>query len=442
MQDMRVDPAAPDRRLFGPERRTNFQRLPAAFAQIAPIALGPATVSLEASAAQFTRFAGPDPQERIYGFAPTDRGAPQALAAGRVLPYDGSRAPALRLDLSPRVGISGPRTFPVDLRLEAGARVDGWIVEGYPERDRTRGYALLGVRAALPLERRYGSALHRIEPALEVRALSRSLQSGGPPFGDVTDGGGASFAAKPDAAQQGLGADPTVAGVPAARRAYDEVDFAAPVTGAVQATASVSQSLWTRPGRTPGRILRFDLLQDALLWVGGGKARLGEGSAIAAVQLGPGGVQGTVRYDWALRYVSAFGASAGVRDARGDEVHASIGMLRGSSSERLRAGIDELFSAARLAAAPTPLSGSAGVGASGPLPRGLRLSYELIYTPGDIPATLANWVHATALTLETACRCAGLQIQARAPFHGAHLLRSPEFSVLIDLKSLGSFATF
>ena len=442
IQDMRVDGAAPDRRLFGPERRTTFQRLPAAFAQIAPIALGQATVSLEASVAQFTRFAGPDPQEQAFGFAPTDHGAPQAVATGTPLPYDGSRAPALRLDLSPRVGLAGPRSFPVDLRLEAGARVDGWIVEGFPERDRTRAYALLGARAAMPLERRYGSALHRIEPALEVRVLSRSLQSGGPPFGDLTDGGGQSFAAKPDAAQQGLGPDLGVAGVPAARRTYDEIDFAAPVTGAVEATASVSQSLWTRPGRTPGRILRFDVLQDALLWVGGGKARLGEGSAIAAAQLGPGGVQGVVRYDWALRYVSAFSASAGVRDGRGDEVHASIGMLRGSSSERLRAGIDELFSASRLAAVSTPLTGSAGAGASGPLPRGLRLSYELTYTPGDIPATLANWVHATALTLETTCRCAGLQILARAPFHGAHLLRSPEVSVLIDLKSLGSFATF
>jgi len=50
--------------------------------------------------------------------------------------------------------------------------LDGWIVEGYGDRNRARAYALLGARAAFPLERRFGGALHRIEPALELRALS------------------------------------------------------------------------------------------------------------------------------------------------------------------------------------------------------------------------------------------------------------------------------
>src|SRR5262249_4232155 len=155
---------------------------------------------------------------------------------------------------------SGGSQLPVDLRLEAGGRIDGWVMEGASGDDRARAYALLGGRAALPLERRYGSALHRIEPALEFRALSKHLQSGGPPIGDLTDGGGPSFAARPDAAQQGLGpalgATPSqnIDGVPAVRRPYDEIDFAAPVTGAVEATASISQSLWTKVGRTPVRL--------------------------------------------------------------------------------------------------------------------------------------------------------------------------------------------
>src|SRR5207237_251618 len=83
---------------------------------------------------------------------------------------------------------------------------------------------------------------------------------------------------------------------PAARRAYDEIDFAAPATGAVEATASLSQWLWTKSGRTAGRIFGFDLLQDALLWAGGAKARLSEGSAVASVRFGAGSLDGSIRY--------------------------------------------------------------------------------------------------------------------------------------------------
>ncbi|OLC75270.1 MAG: hypothetical protein AUH83_08315 [Deltaproteobacteria bacterium 13_1_40CM_4_68_19] len=438
MQDMRiVDGNAPDRRLFGADGGRTFQRLPALFAQLSPVPFGPATFALEASAVQFARFGEPTEMERETGFGPTDR----AVSPPRIY-TDASRAPALRLDLAPRLTLAAAPAFPTELRLEAGARVDGWIVEGYPDRDRTRAYALLGARAAMPLERRFGSTLHRIEPAFEVRALSKPLSSGGPPFGDLTDGGGPDFRPMPDAAQQGLTAGGTIAGVPAARRAYDEIDFAAPATGAVEATVSLSQSLWTKSGRTAARILGFDLLQDALLWAGGAKARLGEGSAVASARFGPGSVDGSIRYDWSEHEVSAFGASAGLRDGRGDEAHASVGMLRGSSSERLRAGIDELFSAARFAVAPTTLTGGARAGASSPLPLGLRLAYDAYYTPGDTPSTFANLVHVGVLTLDTPCRCAGLRLSASLPTHDLRALGGPQFSLLIDLKSLGSMAAF
>jgi len=438
MQDMRIaNVNTPDRRLFGVEGGKTFQRLPALFAQLSPVAFGPATFALEASAVQFERFGSPDPLERTTGFGPTDH------ASGATVTYtDAARAPALRLDLAPRFTVAAPTAFPADLRVEAGGRVDRWIVEGQPDRSRTRAYALLGARAGIPLERRFGSMLHRIEPAFEIRALSKSLSAGGPPFGDLTDGGGSVFQAMPDAAQQGLAASATVQGVPAERRAYDEIDFAAPATGAVEATASLSQSLWTKSGRTAGRILSFDLLQDALLWAGGAKARLGEGSAVASVHFGNGSVDGSVRYDWSQHQVSAFGASAGLRDRRGDEVHASVGMLRGASSERLRGGIDELFSAARFAVTPTALTGGARAGASGPLPLGLRLAYDANYTPGDTPSNFANLVHVAVLSLETACHCAGLRLAASLPTHDTRVLGGPQFSLVIDLKSLGSMAAF
>ena len=113
-----------------------------------------------------------------------------------------------------------------------------------------------------------------------------------------------------------------------------------------------------------------------------------------------------------------------------------------SSSERLRAGIDELFSAARFAITPTALSGTAGGGFSAPLPLHLKVAYDVGYTLGEVPDQTANWNHVATLTLETPCRCAGLLFSARLPFHDSHLLGAPEFHLAIDLKSLGSFATF
>jgi hypothetical protein len=206
--------------------------------------------------------------------------------------------------------------------------------------------------------------------------------------------------------------------------------------------ASLSQSIWTRPGRTAGRLFRFDLLQDALLWASGAKARLGEASAIAGLQLATFGASASLRYDWKLAQVSALGVNAGVRDARGDEVHASLGLLRASSSETIRAGIDELFSTARFAVGPTALTGSAQAGASGPLPLSLRLAYNAAYTLGDLPANFANWTHSVTLTYETPCHCAGLGLVLSFPFHDSRLLGAPTYSVRIDLKSLGSFTTF
>src|SRR5205085_10146740 len=91
LQDIQIASAAyPDRRLFGPERRTTPQRLPALFAQLAPVELGPLSFSGEASAVQFLRFAGPDPQEKDTGFSDTDRAAGAPLGIGNA-----ARAPTL-----------------------------------------------------------------------------------------------------------------------------------------------------------------------------------------------------------------------------------------------------------------------------------------------------------------------------------------------------------
>ena len=191
LQDVRIlDANEPDRRLFGSERRTTFQRLPSAFAQIAPSPFGPFSFSMEASAAEFAPFAGPDANERSTGFAPTDLGGPSAQPAND---GDLARAPGVRADFAPRIGWSLPRDVPFNLRLGAGARADGYVLYGYPDRDHARAYADAGILLGLPLERRFGATLHRIEPQFELRAITPSLLSGGPPVGDPADAGGAEY---------------------------------------------------------------------------------------------------------------------------------------------------------------------------------------------------------------------------------------------------------
>ena len=455
LQDVRVpDGVNPDRRLFGPERRHTFQRLPGVFVQVAPVDLGVLTASGEASAAWFAPFGGRDPLERDTGFGPTDRrSGPSTLPAGP----DWGRAPALRFDVAPRLAVALPADLPIELAVDAGARADAWLFQGVQGRDHQRAYLTAGARASVDLERRFGDRLHVITPGLHLRAISPAMQGGGPPLGDPSDAGGAVYFPYPDAAEQGLGPglerrDPSATrteGVPGARRPYDELDGAAPSGGAVEATLGLSQSLWTRTDGAPARTLRFDLLQDVLLWSGGGRARVGEASAAAAVQLGTVSISTQVRYDWPTRQVSSLGAYVGgLRDARGDELHGGVSLLRGNFSERLRAGVDELFSAARLAGRPPDgLSGTASAGASGALPvmrNGLRLSYDVVryLVVGNVLSYVEDWDHRVGLSFEPPCHCATVGLSTTFKLKNGSLLGRPDFSFLLDLKSLGSFASF
>ena len=459
LQDVRIadvngapDFNNPDRRLFGPERRHTFQRLPGVFAQVAPVDFGVLTASAEASAVEFAPLGARDPLERATGFGPTDRQfGPSTLPAGT----DWGRAPALRFDVAPRLAVALPAGLPIELAFDASARADAWLMQGVDGRNHQRAYLTAGARVSVDLERRFGDRLHVITPDLRVRAISASLQGGGPPIGDPADGGGAVYFPSPDRAEQGLGPgqqrrdSTSTTGVPGARRPYDDIDGAAPAGGAVQATLGLSQSLWTKASAMPTRTLRFDVLQDVLLWSGGGRARFGEVSAIAAVQLGTVGLSTQVRYDWPTRQVSSLNAYlGGVRDSRGDEVHGALTLLRGSSSEQLRAGIDELFAAARLAVAPPGgLSGSASAGASGALPvlrNGLRLSYDLAryLVVGALPTYLEDWDHRVGLAYEPPCHCATVSLATTFKVKNGSLLGRPDFSFLLDLKSLGSFASF
>jgi LPS-assembly protein len=455
LQDVRiVDGSHPDRRLFGPERRATFQRLPSVFGQLAPMRIGPFAVSAELSAARFAPFTALDLRERDTGFGPTDLGAGAASTPVPVAdPLGLGRGRAVRVDAFPRVSWAATG-LPVLVSVDLGARADAWLVEDDPARNRRRAYALASARAQVSLQRAFGALLHTIEPAVELRAITPSLRSGGPPIGDPFDAGGRDFDSSPAATQQGVAAgqpmrgNPAVLlpGVPAARRPYDELDGAAPQDGETLATVRVGQTLWTRgaPGRAPGRMARLDLSQNVVLRAGDESSRVGEAGAAGSVQLGPLGAGASAQYDWSLRTLTSLGGSAGLRSARGDELHGSFSFYRAAASERIRAATDELFAAARVAADPGSLFGRADFGGSAALPlrrQGLRLSYNATRLLGPLPPAAAEWEHLLALTYETPCRCAGIQLSADLFFHAGKLQRSA-FGVMVDLKSLGSFATF
>ena len=445
---------SPDRRVFGAERRATFQRLPSAFGQLAPARIGPFALSAELSATRFAPFTALDARERDTGFGPTDLGAGAANQAVPVAdPLGLGRARAVRFDAFPRLSWSASG-LPVLLVADLGARADAWLFDDDPSRNRQRLYGIASARAGLSLERPWGALLHTVEPEAELRWITHSLSSGGLPIGDPFDAGGSFFASDANASQQGVAAGlplrgdslQHIAGVPAARRPYDELDGAAPEDGETLASIRVAQSLWLRPapGRAPGRLLTLNLQQNFVLRAGDRGFRVGESGAGLGFGWGPFGLSGAMQFDWSLRALTLLNGNVNLHDARGDEAHGGLSLQRGAASERIRGGIDELFAAARIASDPGDLFGSTGFGGSAALPlkrQGLRFSYDAshLLSVGDVPLGSAEWTHTLGLLYEPPCRCAAIKVYASFPFHDGKLLKSPSIGFFLDLKSLGSF---
>jgi hypothetical protein len=464
LQDTRINNGVfPDRRLFGPEARPFPARLPAMFLQLAPLQAGPLAFSTEASAVRFQVLGGPAALEHDIGYSPTDIGVGNISTAAIPTsdPQGLARASGTRLDIAPRLSAALPAGLPIWGRVEAGARADAWIFENDSARDTRRAYGLAGASVGTTLSRAYGPLLHTLSPLLELRAITRALRSGGPPIGDPTDAGGSSYSSNPDAALQGIGpgvsADPAAGGntkgVPASRRPYDEVDFAAPESGAGEASLRLLQSLWAKgaPGRAPARVASLELRQDLVLWLPGSGQRVAEASAIASLNVGAFGAQTLLRYDWAQRALTTASAAAGLRDARGDDVHSSVLVLNGTPGARARAGIDELFAAVKVAPLNPALTYAVGgltMGVNWVLPvahDSMRLSADAVrhlgeFQPGDIYT--ADWTFRAVLGYETPCHCAGFVLGTDVPLRGGKLLRPPTIRILIDLKSLGSVSAF
>ena len=445
-----------DRRLFGAEARATPTRLPSPFLQLLPEMLGPLAFSTEASAVYVTTFV-PSAEEKATGFAPTNLGASTA-----------AQSPVAGADIRPRPDAA--------LRLRAQAlrraarRICRSADASSPGRAPTPGSstaspsATRGACTASRAPRRACSSSARSARSctassrrLFARAISPSLLGGGAPIGDPADAGGLVYAAAPLAAQQGVppGTPPppgststaSALGVPALRRALDEVDGAAPSTGEVETSFALRQSLWSRtnPRAPPTRIASLVLQQDLLLWDHQGPARAADSAASASLLLPFLTLGGEARWDWHLRLFSLAQAGASLHDARTDDLHFSATALRGAAGDHIRAGIDELFAGTLLNADPGQVTGTLGAGASWALPawalpveaKATHLGYDLSFHPGTLQPGIPDTVHTISFNWSPPCGCAALMLGVDLPFRDGSLLYAPSVRFNFQLQSLG-----
>lgn len=444
LQDLRPHPGGSgDRRLFGPEARATPQRLPSPFVQLAPVLLGPFVLGGEAGAAAFGA-AVSSAQERATGFAPTDLGASGATAdpAGRDL----SRAGLVRFDLAPRLTLALSGDAPLRGRVLLGGRADGWLFPARTGLDARRLQGFADADVSVLLARRFGDLLHTIEPRAQVRVLSPALLGGVAP-GDPADAGGSGPLVDAASSQQGapvgvvLDTGAAALGVPAVRRAYDEIDGAGPSTGGAATALSVRQALWTKPaGQSLRRLLWLQLQQDLVLWNGAGSARLADSSVALGLDLGRLTLGGEVRADASARLVTYATANAGWSDGRQDSLRVSLTALRAAATDRIRAGLDELLATTHLALAPGDFGGAVTASATWALPteaRGLFASADLVAFLNQQPAGYPNVRLAPAFNWRPPCGCASLGLRLDFPYLDGSFVHRPDVNFVFDLKSLG-----
>jgi LPS-assembly protein len=447
-----------DRRLFGAEARATPTRLPSPFLQLLPQLLGPLVFSTEASLVSVATFS-PSAEEKAIGFGPSDLGAGEPAAQiNSASGVDLARTPTVRFDLAPKLSASLPDELPVRGKLVVGARADAWRMADHAERNAQRLQGLAGAEASVLLERNFGAFRHTIEPQVFTRALTPALLGGATPLGDLADAGGPVYATNPLAAQQGVapgglppcptgGPCPAMHGVPALRRALDELDGSAPSTGEVESSFAIRQSLWGKPNPRgpPVRIASLVLQQDVVLWDHAGPVRAADSSALATLSLPFLSFSGEARWDWHLRLFSLALASLSLRDARTDDLHFGATVLRGAAGDHIRAGVDELFAATLLMADPGDFNGTLSAGISWALPiwalpidtKGSRLGYDLSYHPGTLLAGVPDLVHTASFSWSPPCGCAALSLGVDLPFRDGKLLYAPSVRFNFQFQGLG-----
>jgi hypothetical protein len=74
---------------------------------------------------------------------------------------------------------------------------------------------------------------------------------------------------------------------------------------------------------------------------------------------------------------------------------------------------------------------------------GFRVRYDVTHYLGQQPQGFPDWSHSATLAYDTPCRCAALSVRVEVPLLSGKVLPNyPQFFFVLDLKSLGSFATY
>jgi LPS-assembly protein len=385
-----------ERRLFGADSPVGFQRPLALRFEVPQLRLfGPLRGGVEVAAAHYRPVAlgGELTAERLQrSLAPAGQ-----ASTGAALPLTLSR-----LDVRPSLALTLLGRGPVRAEAYAAARGDlsayAPVVGEGPRFSELWGRATAGVWAGTELSRVYGQGdealRHSIAPRLELRAST-------PELGERNE----------------------VEGFLAAVDEYDLYQRAAD-PALLQGIASVTTRLTRKSG---GDLLRLELGQG----IDFGAGTLGDSFGRISVGTRYATMGAGARFDVEANEFAAVGARLGLRDGRGDTLSLTYDRLSANGTDRMRAGLDDLFGPA--AAAQGRSFDQIGIDA------GIRLwNMTLRYGVRLLPTAEEKVLqHVGAVSIGSACDCWKLSASMT---YSPNVLTSPaRFFLTLDLKNLGSF---
>ncbi len=383
-----VDPGlAGSVRMFGPDARPTFHRLPALALDLRLPLLG-GGLDLHLGAARFGPIEGPPrADEGQDGLGPGDAGyvGPDAGEGDGVL-GPGEQAAATRIALRPTLSVPLLASRWAVATAFAGWRHQLYLYEA--AEDGSQGWGVAGATLGSAVARTFGGvARHSIGPRLELVRLV-----------------------------PGPGEAPPV-------RPYDELDLG-PTRATTQGRAALVQRVDLRDTKLGPSSIRLDLGEDRTLAPAGGEA---EAFAHALAQVGLVSSGAVVRVRREDLVVTEVAADAAVGDERGDQLRVGYRRLHQGGSARIRAAPDEL-----LADAPAPawLPGldQGSLGATVVIVKGLSVRYDLLhlFTLGELLQQTAGVSYASSC----ACWSAGASAALR---RGQDF---PDFFFTADLAGL------
>jgi LPS-assembly protein len=388
-----------ERRLVGANSPVSFQRPVSVFLEVPRLRLaGPLSAGLEVTAAHYapmgTGAATEDRLERSFSSALPQTRRVDEPAASLPLTLD-------RVEARPSLALPLAGWGPMRLEAYAAARAGlssyaaAWG-DAFQRASAVSGRAIAGIFTETELSRVYGEGAgalrHSIAPRIELRASTPRL-----------------------------GESPDLTGWV---QPLDEYDYDANAADPrlLQAIAAVSTRLSRRSG---GEMLRLEVGQGLDLAAG----TLGD--SFGRLELRPRyfSATTTARFDSQGGRFSAANANLGLDDGHGDGLWLGYDFLADGGTDRMRAGLDDLFGPASTGG--TDSHQQIGLNASLSPLHGLSLRYGVVVQP-DAGKVLQ---HVGAIGLSSSCNCWRVDLSCTyLPENGR-----PHLGLVVDLKNLGSF---